>query len=419
MAAEPFRFVHAANLRLDEPLVGLDAGDAESRRLAEDATLIAWNNVVEACVSHNAEFLLLTGCLGTNPPTLRAWRALADGCAALAEYGVPVLLHVSTDVRPAGGWSGLDAMDNFILVAGGTTPVVREGRVVASIASLGVPAEGVGEAPESDLSSAYDVFRVGLLSGSADGHQDASDTEGMAADPAPVAVLARCAARDGMHYLALAGGSAAVSHTVEQVLLHHPGSTQGLGADETGPMGCSLIEVNGQRAASVRPVATAPVRWEQLRVGVEPGLTREQLVERMQRALFDLNPQPCERLWRIAWHLIGTGDLFDTLRAAPSREALASDVDSAPSTSVRRRHDITVRRRSAAPDDPVVKDYLAQLDVLGGDGVTAVAHDLAQWVQSARQPHTRLAAGASVYAVTETARRLGLEWLQPDDGRES
>jgi hypothetical protein len=310
-------------------------------------------------------------------------------------------------------------MDNLILIAGRTTPVVREGKVVASLVSLGVPAEGVGETTESDLSSAPHVFRVGLLSGSADDHQDAPDAAGMAADPAPVADLSQCAARDGLHYLALAGGSAAITHAEEQVVLHHPGSTQGLGADETGPQGCSLIEVNGQRATSVRPVATAPVRWEQLRVGVEPGLTREQLVERMQLALFDLVPQPCERLWRIAWHLIGMGELLDTLRVAPSRDALASDVDAALSTSVRRRHDVTVRRRSAAPDDPVVKDYLAQLDVLGGDEVAAIAQELVPRVHYAKQSHVGLAACANVYAVTETARRLGLEWLQPADDREA
>ena len=60
MPIEPFRFLHASGLRLDEPLVGTGPLDGDLRILAEDATLTALDNVVEACLQHQIKRLIYT-----------------------------------------------------------------------------------------------------------------------------------------------------------------------------------------------------------------------------------------------------------------------------------------------------------------------------------------------------------------------
>lgn len=420
MAAEPFRFVHAANLRLDEPLVGLGPIDSDLRRLAEDATLIAWNNVVEACVAPAVEFLLITGRLTPGDFTLRAHRALATGCASLAEYGIPVYWHGPgagplSEVRPR-----LESVDNLtVLGADAADPVriVREGRAIASLRCVG------RESPPLDQSrySSPDVARIAVLSDAPDGSQAGHPHSDPAAVPAtPLAELAASAQGGGLNFLAIGGGSAALSHAYEQGLLHYPGVPQGLCADETGPLGCSLIEVGASAVPTARPVAAAPVRWEQFRVGLEPGMTRAQLVEQMQLVLLDREPQVCERLWCVSWQLVGSGGLVEDLRAADDAgDALAAEVDAGIPSAARRLHRVAVRRRSAPPDDPLDREFLGHVDALAAEEFSHFLGELAPLSGNrTRACAQQLGARLDRHAVVETARRHGLEWLASGSGRE-
>lgn len=61
MSADSFRFIHATNLRLDQPLTGAGALSADDRSIVEDATLTAFTRIVDACLQNDVDFLLLTG----------------------------------------------------------------------------------------------------------------------------------------------------------------------------------------------------------------------------------------------------------------------------------------------------------------------------------------------------------------------
>ena len=63
MAFEPQRFIHAANIRLDVP-VSVQTSETltdELRFAFEDATLHAFEEVIEASIRHDVDFLLLSG----------------------------------------------------------------------------------------------------------------------------------------------------------------------------------------------------------------------------------------------------------------------------------------------------------------------------------------------------------------------
>jgi hypothetical protein len=204
-----------------------------------------------------------------------------------------------------------------------------------------------------------------------------------------------------------------VSHACDDALIHHPGAPQGLRADEAGPLGCSVIEIGNTAAPTARPVATAPVRWEQLRVGVDQSATRAQLVEQMQLVLLDRQPHACERLWCLSWLLVGSGGLCDELGADSDRHhALAAEIEAGLQSAANRVHRLTLRGRSSASDDPLTQDFLSHLGALGTEGVAAIVRDLAPpGGFPAMTGAARLPAQPDDRFVTEAARRLGTEWL--------
>ena len=121
------------------PLVGTGPLDGEVRILAEDATLTALDNVVEACLDHDVEFLLLTGAVfGCGRPTLRARSALLSAFENLREFEVRVFWGIGREELAAtvDVTSGLP--DNVTPIHSGDdepVAIVRQGRVIASVCS--------------------------------------------------------------------------------------------------------------------------------------------------------------------------------------------------------------------------------------------------------------------------------------------
>src|SRR5262245_62600041 len=58
---EPFRFVHAARLLLDHQLHGIAALPDDLRPVVEDATLIAFDRVIDSCLEQGVDCLLIAG----------------------------------------------------------------------------------------------------------------------------------------------------------------------------------------------------------------------------------------------------------------------------------------------------------------------------------------------------------------------
>ena len=95
MAFEPQRFIHAANIRLDVP-VSVQTSETltdELRFAFEDATLYAFEEVIEASIRHDVDFLLLSGNVFIEADrSLRARLALLKGVNRLAEHKIQVFV---------------------------------------------------------------------------------------------------------------------------------------------------------------------------------------------------------------------------------------------------------------------------------------------------------------------------------------
>src|SRR5687768_11547436 len=109
MAFEPQRFIHAANLRLDVP-VSVQTAEAltEDLRVAfEDATLHAFEEVIEACIRRDVDFLLLSGNVFVEADrSLRARLTLLKGVKRLADVNIQVFV-LPGDADPPEAWRSI------------------------------------------------------------------------------------------------------------------------------------------------------------------------------------------------------------------------------------------------------------------------------------------------------------------------
>ncbi|RDD62068.1 metallophosphoesterase family protein [Ferruginivarius sediminum] len=133
-----FTFVHAADLHLDTPFDGLSRlGDEVPARL-RDASLRAWDNLVEETLRVEAAFLVLAGDIYDGPERgLRAQLRFRDGLRRLSEAGVRIFMVHGNHDPVEEGWSAIaewpEAVTVFPTDEVRGEPVIRDGRRIATI----------------------------------------------------------------------------------------------------------------------------------------------------------------------------------------------------------------------------------------------------------------------------------------------
>jgi DNA repair exonuclease SbcCD nuclease subunit len=132
-----FRFVHAADLHLDTPFAGIGRTSPRVAEALRDASLDAWDRLVDATIARHAAFLLLAGDLYDGPERgVRAQLRFVRGLDRLSERGIQVfIVHGNHD--PADSWSAIRHWPVGVTVFGAgrveQVPVVRGGERLATV----------------------------------------------------------------------------------------------------------------------------------------------------------------------------------------------------------------------------------------------------------------------------------------------
>jgi exonuclease SbcD len=245
-----FRFVHAADLHLDTPFEGIrDTAPAVNRALRE-ASLDAFDSLVDLCVERDAAFLLIAGDVYDGAERgLRAQLRFRQGLERLSESGVQVFVVHGNHDPAEEGWSAIRDWPESVTVFGServeARPVVRDGLRLASVHGISYPRRDVSE----NLSLAFPRrgaadgagetgLRIGLLHCNVGGNSDHA--------PYAACSLTDLAAAD-MHYWALGHVHsrrtlASASHPGEPWVVY-PGNLQGRSplASEQGPKGALVV----------------------------------------------------------------------------------------------------------------------------------------------------------------------------------
>ncbi len=172
MAFEPQRFIHAANIRLDVP-VSVQTSETltdELRFAFEDATLFAFEEVIDASIRHDVDFLLLSGNVFIEADrSLRARLALLKGVNRLAEHKIQVFV-LPGDSDPPEAWRAIPEMPDNVIVCYSSNPEPEELYVNKQLATTLSSSMWFGEADAFGIrvlakgTNGIQPFRIGVVS---------------------------------------------------------------------------------------------------------------------------------------------------------------------------------------------------------------------------------------------------------------
>lgn len=262
-----FSFVHAADLHLDTPFKGIgSSAPAVAERLRE-ASLQAFDRLVELCLARRVAFLVVAGDIYDGPERgLRAQLRFRDGLARLSEAGIrSFVVHGNHDPVET-GWSALSGpWPELVTVFGpgqpGAVTVTRDGLPLATV-------QGVSFAQRAERENLALRFgrapgpgiQVGVLhcnvGGAATGYDDYS--------PCSLEQLRSA----GLDYWALGHihTRAVLSGTPggHEPWVVYPGNLQARSPkpSERGAKGAMLVRVRAGRVAEVEPVGCDVVRFQ-------------------------------------------------------------------------------------------------------------------------------------------------------------
>jgi exonuclease SbcD len=298
-----FKFIHAADIHLDSPLLRLDAYEGAPAAEIRGATRRAFENLVRTAVAEEVAFVLIAGDLFDG-----GWKDYNTGLylvsrlSMLREAGIPVYVVAGNHDAASTITKSLRLPENVHLFAADRPGTLRlDGPDVAIHGrSFGTPAV------KTDLAQSYPsavagCFNIGLL------HTCATGREGH--EPYAPCTLETLRAK-GYDYWALGH-----VHRRELLLDDPPvvfaGNTQGRHARETGPKGCFLITVDdaGRPVLDFRPLDV--VRWETATVDASGAESGYDLTDRFRDTLLE--------------HLERNPDLLTVLRVTVEGETAAHD----------------------------------------------------------------------------------------------
>lgn len=400
MPYEPQRFIHAANVCLDVPVSTYlsEQFTDELRHQLEDATLLAFDCVIQNCIERSVDFLLLSGNVFVEADrSLRARLALLKGCRALCDRGIPVIV-LPGDTDPAESWRAIPDLPDNVNICYSSSPepleLKRSGRSITTVsASMWYgESDAFGIRVIHSSSDGIEPFRIGTVSRARFDESrrmatltNASDSNLMSLDepadhepegdsgtdsPSAEATASEYEAgflaytqkllREGqLNYLALGGEPARSVLQLETGIMHCPGTTQPRSQLEANSGLCSLVTSDEFGNISIEEINTSAVDWKNFTIRLSPGTELNHVLEQMRAVLMEAVCSPSDRIWAVCWTLTGFLPVLqnfveDDLELAVTVELDELNVDERP---IRLLHQIRV-----LPDawDLQDKDHLAQ-----------------------------------------------------------
>ncbi|TAL17341.1 DNA repair exonuclease [bacterium] len=265
----PFTFIHAADLHLDTPFKGVLAKNPEVAALLRDATLRAFDSLIELCLSEKAAFLLIAGDLFDGPEHgIRAALALQRGFGRLDKAGIRVFIvlgnHDPLYKELLNKWRAKNGFGPNVTVFGpepATVPVERDGEKLALVHGVSYKKrEETGDLASLLKRAKEDVFQIGLVHatvGKADGQQPYA--------PSSLETLRA----SGLDYWALGHVHTHAVISEENPAVVYPGNLQALSPRETGERGAYVVKVDAARSTKLDFVPLDCLRQSRKTVSLE------------------------------------------------------------------------------------------------------------------------------------------------------
>jgi predicted phosphodiesterase len=307
------RFIHAADVHLDSPLLGLDSYEGAPVEAIRRATRLALEKLVDLAISEHVAFVLLAGDLYDGD-----WRDASTGLFFIAQMsrldqrGIPVVM-ISGNHDAASRISGRLPYPKNVHVL----PVEQAGTIRFDASRIAVHGQGYArQAEDRNLAASYPApipgfFNVGMIHTALDGREGH--------EPYAPCSLSELIAK-GYDYWALGH-----VHRRESVngsshpRVEYPGNLQGRHVRETGPKGCLLVSVGTDLRCEPEFRPLDVFQWAVLRVEVSGMSSTDEVVDAVAAGFSDLLGATLGQALGVRVELWGTTCLHDSFDAESIR----------------------------------------------------------------------------------------------------
>jgi DNA repair exonuclease SbcCD nuclease subunit len=269
--------IHAADLHLDSPLLGLERYPGAPVHRLKSATRAAFENLIELALGEGAKLVVLSGDLYDED-----WRDYGTGLFFAEQMNRLERAKIRV-VWIRGNHDAASQITRHLTLPDNVRELSHKKPETIRLEDLGVAIHGQSFSTRDvsdNLARSYPdplpgLLNVGLL------HTSVTGREGHA--PYAPCSLADLVDR-GYEYWAL-GHVHRREVLSERPFVVFPGNLQGRHVRETGAKGATLVEVDGPRVLSVEHRALDVVRWVKVEVDAEGAGALEDVLERAEERL--------------------------------------------------------------------------------------------------------------------------------------
>jgi DNA repair exonuclease SbcCD nuclease subunit len=297
-----WRFVHAADLHLDSPFVGLKNYQEKLAQELMEATFTAFQRIVDLCLENAAEFLLLAGDLFDGPGrSLRAQLRLRRELERLAGAGIETFIVHGNHDHLGGKSVTLTWPKGVHVFPAGQVEMAEVRRGGATLARIYGLSHAGPEEPDN-LARKFPTpergpLAIGLLHANLDHNAEHEN-------------YAPCSMADftsaDYDYWALGHIHRPGIRRESQPAVVYAGNPQGRHVKEAGPRGCYLVEVDGHQARP-RFHPTGVIAWEEAVQDVSSLENIDQVLEVLERTMEERRPGPPQQGLILRFSLQGRG----------------------------------------------------------------------------------------------------------------
>ncbi|MGO8751592.1 MAG: metallophosphoesterase family protein [Thermoguttaceae bacterium] len=306
-----FKFIHAADIHLDSPLLGLERYEGAPAAEIRGATRKALENLVALAIEQSVAFVVIAGDLYDGD-----WKEFRTGLyfvkqmARLNAAGIPVFVIAGNHDAANKMTRRLPLPANVRVLSDKEPETIRLDLWEVAIHGQSFPRRDVLEnLVPSYPKAAPGWFNIGLL------HTSATGYEGH--DRYAPCTLDDLRAKQ-YDYWAL-GHIHKRGVLCEDPPVIFPGNLQGRHIRESGPKGCTLVTVDDHRRVQAQPQWLDVLRWEPCRVSGDGARTPEELLDRIRRRLLELCRGAEGRPLAVRVQVDGPCAAHRLLSAAPDR----------------------------------------------------------------------------------------------------
>ncbi len=320
------KFLHTADLHLGAPFKSINASDAETGRKLRDATLTAYEGIVQLAIDEDVDFVLFAGDIFNAEHDMQhAQVQFRKGIRRLHDFGIQSFVICGNHDPLVRNQKRLELPSSCTLFSTDSVtavPVIKNGQVLAQVLGISYPDARVTERLVARFPSASgNEFTIGMLHGNlanSVGHENYA--------PFTLAELAQ----PGYDYWALGHIHIHQEFRAGKAVAVFPGSPQGLDPTETGPHGCVIGEQHSNGDFSTTFYPTCAVQWENVEIACGTGQaweTQEDLEQLLDDCLTGFVEQATNygRSFALRIKLSGRTPLYHTFATAGSRSALHSE----------------------------------------------------------------------------------------------